>query len=67
MADGQTPFERLQGVLIEDVRDQAHGDVPHQFLAVGRNDPGGFLAAMLQRVQPEIRQARGIRGDAERP
>src|SRR5271154_259940 len=34
----------------------AHGPVRVQLTAVTGNDAGGFLAAMLQRIKPEIRE-----------
>src|SRR5216684_2898885 len=54
---GQT----IEGWLIKSFRDIAHRALSHQTLAVGRDHATRFLAAMLQRVQAEISQARGFR------
>ncbi len=54
---GQT----IEGWLIESFRDIAHRALSYQTLAVGRNHAARFLAAMLQRVQAEISQARRFR------
>ena len=53
--------ESIEGWLIESFRDLAHRALGHQTLAVGRDHAARFLAAMLQRVQAQISQARGFR------
>src|SRR5205814_9825015 len=52
--------QAIEGWLIESFRDIAHRALSHQTLAVGRDHAARFLAAMLQRVQAEISQARGF-------
>src|ERR1700731_2332475 len=39
----------------------AHGAVKMQFVAIARNYPGRFLAAVLQSIQTQIRQVRRFR------
>jgi hypothetical protein len=69
MADGAGAFELAQHVLVEDVRDQPHPAMRDERLAVGRHDTGGLLPAMLQAVEPEVREVGGLRMpvDAEHP
>ena len=55
------PGQRAQDVFVEDLADEAHAFVGAQVDAVRGGDARAFLAAMLQRVQPVIRQFRGIR------
>ena len=45
----------------EGVADEAHAALGMEALAVERDDAGGFLAAMLQRVQPERGDRGGVR------
>ena len=54
MADGQVPAQRLEGGLVEDLRDQAHVLVDQDLPAVADRDAGRLLAAVLQRVEPEV-------------
>ena len=61
MPDRQIAGECAQVVLAEHLADQpqlaARDDVP---AAVGRRDPGRLLAAVLERVQREVGQARDV-------
>ena len=68
VADRDLALQALELALVEDLRDEAHvahrGDVP----AVGDGDPGGLLAAVLEREQAEEGDARDValrRADAE--
>ena len=47
--------------LLENFFDFAHGAVELQFRAVARDDAGGFLAAMLERVEAEIGEVGRLR------
>src|SRR5262249_51248133 len=50
-----------QHILREDFRDGAHATVAVQFHTVAGRDAGGFLAAMLQRVEAQVGQLAGFR------
>ena len=54
MPDGDVALHGRQRLLLENLADQAEV-LEHQHLGpVGHGDAGGLLAAVLQRVQPEI-------------
>ena len=55
VADGEGAFQvgRVRAVLAEDVADQAGMALGDELALVVGDDAGGFLAAMLQRVQAE--------------
>jgi len=57
-ADGVVAGELAQHVAVEDVRDQTHRPVREQVAMVGGDDAGTLLAAVLQRVEPEVGQIR---------
>ena len=62
--------ERLQLLLVEDVRDEAHLAQNRQPPAVGNGDPCRLLAAVLQREETEVGEPRHVpvgRTDAEHP
>src|SRR5262249_17863281 len=61
VADSAGPLQSRDYVAVEDVRDQSHPAMRDERLAVGGNDAGGFLSAMLQRVEPEVGQVGGFR------
>ena len=68
MADRGAPGELADDVVaVEIAGDMAHRAVGMEMLAVEAGDPGRFLAAMLERVEAERDEARGIVGapDAE--
>src|SRR5260370_7182573 len=67
VADGEADRELREHAGLENFFDFAHGAVDVQLFAVARDDAGGFLAAMLQRIQPEICEVRrfGMAEDAE--
>ena len=57
MADRKIPFQRAELVLVEHLGDQALVANRHDPAATRRGgDPGGLLAAMLKRVEREVRE-----------
>ncbi len=54
VTDGAGAFEPLDDIFFEGVGDQSHLPMGDQSSAVRGNDAARFLAAVLQRVQPEI-------------
>src|SRR5262249_2145672 len=67
VADGDVPGQRLERALVERLGDVPHGARDAHLLAVGARDAGAFLAAMLEGVQPEVREIGcfGVPEDAE--
>ena len=61
MADGRVPGQVLQAVGGEDVVDVPHLADDAQLVAVGRDDAGRLLAAVLERVQAEVGEVRRLR------
>ncbi len=60
MADGEVALQRCERGLVEDLRHEAEVLVDDGAGAVGDGDPGGLLAAVLQRVQPEVGEFRDL-------
>ena len=60
MTNRHLPRQFLQHIIGKDFRHQAHALDVRKMLSIGRGDAGGFLPAMLQRVQAEIRHPRRI-------
>ena len=56
VADRDVADQAGEGRLVEDLRDQAHVLVDQDLTAVADRDAGRLLAAVLQRVQPEVGQ-----------
>ncbi|MPM63467.1 hypothetical protein SDC9_110347 [bioreactor metagenome] len=54
VADGEVTGQRVQGALVEHLRDQAHVLEHHDPLAVRDGDAGRFLAAVLQGVEAVV-------------
>ena len=54
MPDREVPAQAGQGRLVEDLGDQAEILVDHHAGAVADRDAGRLLAAVLQRVEPEV-------------
>src|SRR3954469_3324417 len=54
VADGQMPLQRVERVLVEDLRDQAHVLVDEDLLTVADRDAGRLLAPVLQGIQAEV-------------
>ena len=61
VADGQSAAHLREHIFGEDVGDRAHGLVRARGQAVGGDDAGRFLAAMLQRMQAEVSQLLRLR------
>src|SRR5207302_1653877 len=58
--DRRLAVEAAQFLLVEDLRDKAHVAEHGQPAVVGDRDPGRFLAAVLEREQAEVRDARDV-------
>ena len=56
VADREMALERREPALVEDLGDQAHVLDDRDRLAVAHRDAGRLLAAVLERVEPEVRQ-----------
>ena len=52
--------EFVQFIFAENVRDLAHAGFAIQAFAVGADDARGFLSAMLQGIEAQIREIRGL-------
>ena len=60
--------QAAQLLLVEDLGDEAHVAQHRQAALVGDRDPGRLLAAVLEREEAEVRDARDVavgRADAE--
>jgi hypothetical protein len=60
VADGGGAGEFREDVRLKNFIDLAHGLVRIEIDAVGRDDAGGFLAAMLEGVETEISELGGF-------
>ena len=60
VADGDLAGERRQLLLVEDLRHEPHLAQHCHPLAVRHGDSSRLLAAMLEREEPEVRQARDV-------
>jgi hypothetical protein len=60
MTDRDGSANSLEAPLIEDAVDQPQPGVPQQPLPVSGYDAGGFLPAVLEGVEPEVRQVDGV-------
>ncbi len=60
VADSGGALEAIDHVAVEDVGDETHPAMRDQRLAVGRDDSGGFLSAMLQRIHPQVGEIGGL-------
>ena len=68
MPDRELALEPAEVLLVEDLRDEAHLAEHGQVAAVRDGDPGRLLAAVLERVQAEVREPGDVavgRADAE--
>jgi hypothetical protein len=68
VADRHVAAQRAQLLLVEDLVDEPLVAHRHDVAVFGRRDPGGLLAAMLERVEREVRQSGDVmpgRGYAE--
>ncbi len=57
MRDGHVPLQRPQLLLVEDLVDEPLVAHRHDVAALGRRDAGGLLAAVLEGVEREVREA----------
>src|SRR5438552_2883330 len=60
VADRGAAGQFFQHFLVEDIGDQSLRAKTVQLLAVARHNTARFLAAMLEREQPELRESRGL-------
>jgi hypothetical protein len=60
VADGDVAEQEAQVILVEDLRDQPHPFVDMRHAPVAGDDAGGFLSAMLKRIEAEKSVARGF-------
>src|SRR5262245_18114633 len=58
VANGGFSGQLRQALFLKDVIDMCHSAFGAKLTTVGGNYPGRFLATMLQRVKPQIGQAR---------
>ena len=56
VTDRNLAGQRLQLLLVEDVRDEPHLAEDRETALVGHRDPGRLLPAVLEREQPEVRE-----------
>jgi hypothetical protein len=61
MSDGRCAGQAVEPFGVEHVGDESHRALASQLSRVGRDDAAGFLPAMLERVESEIGEARGLR------
>ena len=60
MADRQVTLERVEGGLVEDLRDQTHVLVDQDLAAVADRDAGRLLATVLEGVEAEVGELRDV-------
>jgi hypothetical protein len=60
VADGRIAAQAVELLLVEDLRDEAHVAEHGQPALVGDGDSGRFLAAVLEREEPEEGDARDV-------
>ena len=60
MPDRDLAVEAAQLLLVEDLGDEAHVAQDGQAALVGDGDPGGLLAAVLEREEPEVGHPRHV-------
>jgi hypothetical protein len=69
MADGTQAAQLFQVMHFKDIGNQAHALVAYDGFILADRDAGAFLSPVLQGVEPEIGQLRGVRMsvDAKKP
>ena len=67
MADGGAALQPREHVGVEDVGDQPHVAVDVERLAVGGDDAGGLLPAVLEGVEAQVGEVGGLFGLADGP
>ena len=60
MPDGHVSRERVQHIAVENLRDQTHALVGAELIAIGADDAGALLPAMLQGVEAVVGQIGGV-------
>ena len=65
VTDGSAPFEPADGLLVENLSDEAHPFVLEHPLTICRDDTGALLTAMLEGVQAEERALRRTLGPVD--
>src|SRR5207245_6555634 len=68
VADRELAAQARETALVEDLRHEAEVAHDRQAAVLADRDPRRLLAAMLQRVEPEVREARDVaacRADSE--
>ena len=60
MADRELAVEAVQGLFGKDLRDEPHVADDSEATLVGHGDPGRLLAAVLEREEPEVGDARHV-------
>ena len=60
MTDRVAALQMIENLGAERIRDQPHRSMGDVLLAVGGDDSTAFLAAMLQRVESEVGEMRGL-------
>jgi hypothetical protein len=60
VADGSLSDKLRQHIRLKNVLDHAHTPVDVEIDGVAGSDPGGFLAAVLQRIEAQISEFRGL-------
>ena len=60
VSDGHRTGQSFERVIIIDIRDKPLALIDMKVLAVAGDDAGGFLSAMLQRIQAKIGQVSGF-------
>ena len=60
VADGHVAHEVMENFRVENLRHKAHAVMLEKFSIVAGDDPGAFLAAMLQRVETVVGEFGGI-------
>jgi len=60
VSDGDLTRQSVEYLLVEHVAHQSHRAVLERRIAVPRDDTGALLAAVLQSVEPEVRQSRRV-------
>ena len=60
MADRHLALQRAQALLVEDLVDEPLVAHRHDVAALGGGDAGGLLAAVLERVEREVGEARDV-------
>jgi hypothetical protein len=61
VADGKAAGQLCEHARLKNFFDFAHRAMEMKLIAIAGDDAGGFLAAMLQRIEAEVREISGFR------